>query len=228
MKLIKMFGLAAVAAVVAMAFIGASSAMALESTLLCLKDTASATPTLTECEPPTTVHYLNVEVKLEGSPVKEVTKDKKGVLLNSTLNVECEALLQGTVLDELVTGGPVRVEVAAGGLVYSNCTFGCTVTTRAGGTLLVQKTAAEEATVNGDGFEVEVNCFGFFDCFYNAAGLTGRGLGPLKADVGGKGHVSYSDALGGNTVNLVKGSGCPSVAKLDALFQSLVPVYLRS
>ncbi len=221
-KLIKILSLTAVAVFAAMAFVGVTSASASDS-LLCTNDTTVLNPTAAECGEPSTVHFLTVTVTLSGGV--ETTADTKGTLLNSTLNVKCEALISGEVLKGLVTGGPVVVHVPAASLVYSNCTFGCTVTVLSGGLLKVLMTAAELSEVFGEGFVVEVNCFGFFDCDYNASGLVGHGLGPLEADTGKKGHVTYSE----NVVNLLNNlsGGCPATAKLDALFQSLSPLYVR-
>src|SRR5262249_4119350 len=109
-KPIKMLGLAALAALLAMAFVGASSAMA-ESTALCSADIEteeeeSAGSIKNECEV-THVHETSVG---------------KGKLLSSSLNVECDVLFLGEVV---ATGSPLRIE---GNFTYSNCNAGCTAT----------------------------------------------------------------------------------------------------
>ncbi len=222
-KLIKILSLTAVAVFAAMAFVGVTSASASDS-LLCTNDTTGLNPTAAECNEPSTIHFLTVSVTLNAKG-EEITADTKGTLLNGVLNVKCEALLSGEVLKGLVTAGPVVVHVPAASLVYSNCTFGCTVTVLSGGLLKVLMKAAELSEVTGEGFMVRVDCFGFFDCDYDASGLIGHGLGPLEADTGKKGHVTYSE----NLVNLLENlsGGCPATAKLDALFQSLTPLYVR-
>jgi hypothetical protein len=224
-RLIKMFGLAAVAAVAAMAFVGASSAMAGNS-LLCLNDTVAEAPTATACNSPTTVHYLTVKVTLDENG-EELTTDAKSALLASGFpTVECEILIAGDVLDQtLVTNGPVRVQVLE--LNYSSCNNGCTVTVKELGTILILRTAVELASVTGDNFKVKLNC-PFFECDYNASNLTGHGLGPLKGDTGGKGHVTYTAQEANLEQDLFSPFGsCPAHSFLDALFQSLVPVYIR-
>jgi hypothetical protein len=72
MKPIKMFSLTALAALMAMAFLGASLAMA-EPTTLCSED-------ITECEPITHVHEESVGHAL---------------ILSSFTTVECEVLFLG-------------------------------------------------------------------------------------------------------------------------------------
>src|SRR5262245_49844990 len=97
MKSIKTLGLVAVAAILAMAFVGASSAMA-ESTALCKVDVGKG-----ECEPPSFIGHVH-EVT-----VGELT------ILSSILNVSCEALFLGDVEQ---VGSP---EIIVGNLTYSNC-----------------------------------------------------------------------------------------------------------
>jgi len=203
-----MFGIAAIAAVAAMAFIGASTASA-GSTLLCTKNTVSLTPSAAECAAPTSVHYESVG---------------KGTLLNSTINVECNILISGTAAAGLVTNGPVAIAVAIAGLKYTNCSNFCTATTLEGGTILVLKTGVELATVTGDKFRVRLNC-PLFDCDYNAAGLVGHGL----AGEGGLSHVTYTAQKVNLETDLASPFGsCPAVGLLDALFRSLTPVYIRA
>ena len=205
-----MFGLAAIAAVASMAFVGASSATA-ESSLLCLNDTATLTPTAVECNEPMTVHFVTTE---------------KAKLLTPGITVECDVLVAGEVLLGLVTNGPVLIHVATTGLVYSNCTATCTVTTVKGGIISVLKEGNELAKVTGSNtFEVKVVCGEVINCQYTAENLIGHGLGPLVAGTGGKGHVTFFEK---SVASLPGGIVCPSTAKLDALFQSLVPLYVRS
>jgi len=210
MRLIRMFGLAVIAAIMTTAFAGASSAVA-GSTLLCTKNTPTLTPNATECAAPSTVHFVTVG---------------KATLLSSILNVECDALLIWTVTDTtLVTSGPVRITVVSGGLIYSNCSNFCTVTTLEGGTILVLKTGVELSTVTADAFRVEVDC-PLFTCDYNAVGLSGHGLAQGAV---GRGHVTYTKSKVNLLTDLANPVGsCPSDAFLDALFQSLTPIYLRA
>lgn len=193
-----MFGLAA-AAVAAMAFMGATSAMA-TSTLLCNNDQA-----LGSCTSPTT-------------HVHQVATDPK--LLTSLGTVLCEsALLLGEVLG---LGSPQHIHAK---LTYTNCVLGggaCTVEEVSEGVLVeVLRTAAELGNVTGSG-QVEVNCSGL-QCTYEGKELTGHALGPLVT--GDNGHVTYTEA---KVEKVAGGFLCPSTSKLDALFVSLSPVYLNS
>jgi hypothetical protein len=150
MKPIKMFGLAAIAALLAMAFVGASSAMA-ETTGLCSSEIGEG------CEEITHVH----ETTLAGA---------KGKLLTSIVNVECDVLFLG----DTTSGAPLVVE---GNFTYTNC-GSCTVEEVGGGVIIeVLKEGHETAKVTGEG-EVHVNCSGL-NCTYNGEGLVGTGKGPL-------------------------------------------------
>ena len=216
-----MFGLAAIAAVLAMAFVGASSAMATFATLLCEKDTASSTPTAAECESPKLVHFLSV--KLNAS---EEWEDAKAKLLSSITTVECNALVLAHLVGNALqnAGTPVLYE---GLLVYENCN--CTVTVLEQGHIDVLKTAEELAEITGKNYVVKVNCFGLFNCDYNAAGLVGEGLGGLhKPDNKGLGIVHFNATLVNLKEDLNIVTPCPAEAFLDALFKSLTPLYIRS
>jgi len=149
-KAIKMFGLAALAALMAMAFVGASSAMA-ESTTLCSGDGSGCGVTH--------VH----ETTLSGA---------KGKLLTSIINVECDVLFLGNTVAAL--SSPLVIE---GNFTYTNC-GNCTVEEVGGGVeIKVLKLGHETADVVGEG-EVHVNCSGL-NCTYNGEGLLGTGKGPL-------------------------------------------------
>lgn len=209
----KMLGLAAVAALTVMAFAGATSAMA-ESTLLCENEH----PSSTNCTAPTHFHFLSVN--------SEANADGKGKLLAGSNTVECNLLVLGE-LKSAALASPVEI---LADLTYTNCNLGCSVAAPAGGNphgvINVLRQGTEElAAITGVGFEVQVSCPFIFTCDYNSAGgLTGHGLpGP-----GGKAHTTYTGA----TVNLVsKLSGpfnCPSTGALDALLQSLTPLYVTS
>src|SRR5436189_4158829 len=95
-----MIGLTALAALMAMAFVGASSAMA-ESTALCTSDEATCA---------------------EANLVKHIheTSVGKAKLLTSLGTTECETLVLGDVTSE---GSPLVLSVA---LTYSNCLLGST------------------------------------------------------------------------------------------------------
>lgn len=201
MKLIRTFGLAVMAAVAAMAFLGASSAMA-EPTQLCASHPAADE----SCSnPATSVHFVSVDHDGDG--------DKHALLLTNVLDVECESLVSGTVL------GLASPQVAHAEVVYSNCLGICDVNTEENGLISGLKEGFELASLTATGYKVHVVCGIVINCTYTAQGLVGHGEGPLLA--GGNGRVTYEE-------DVVKGTGiaCPSVAELDAVFESLTPVYV--
>lgn len=152
MKPIKMLGLAALAALMGMAFLGAGSAMA-ETTALCGADEE-------ECASPVThVH----EATLVG---------RQAVLKTSIITVECDVLFLGDALSE--SGKPLVIH---GEFSYTNC-GGCTVTEENGPSeIKALKEGHETGSVTGEGL-VHVECTGF-NCRYNGVGLKGTAKGPL-------------------------------------------------
>ena len=207
MKPIKMFGLAALAALMAMAFVGASSAMA-ESTELCSKDpgTGATAPCPNETEAVIHVHEVSVG---------------KGVLLSSLVTIECEVLFLG---DVEAAGAPQKIK---GNFTYpmTGCeTSGgtlCTVKeTSANATIEVLRTGHELAEVKGTA-EVNAECGAFINCTYNGVGLVGHGLGPLLS-TSANGNVNISE----QTTNKTGGSLCPKTAKLDLTTTPLEATYL--
>ncbi len=198
MRTIKLIGLAALAALSAMAFVGASSAMAEGSTALCTVDqTPCAAGNLLG-----TVHEESVG---------------KATLLSSALNVECNVLFSGTA----TLGNPATV---TGKFTYSSCNNSCTVTEQsASSTISVLRLGHELADVTGKG-EVKLNClFGFLKCVYNGTNLKGHGLGPLLSSGSANGEVRIE----GQKTTVVSGS-CPAEAFLDILTAPLKPVYISS
>lgn len=135
----------------------------------------------------------------------------------SVMDYECDALLSATVLK---LGAPQILDATS--LVYTSCDQGCTRTVKALGTFSVLRTGVELASIAGNGFEVRVQCGSLIDCTYSFKELTGTVLGPLLT--GDNGHITYVEAgllsLGGIL--------CPKVANLNALFESLEAVYVKS
>jgi hypothetical protein len=181
-----MLGLAALAALMAMAFVGASSAMA-ESTALCSVDQ-------NPCQ--------------AANQLGEVNEKSVGTatLLSSAINVECIVLFHGTIGTTLAS--PL---VISGNFTYENCNSGCVVTEESPpAEIKVLRTGHETAEVTGEGL-VHVNCSGFIDCSYNGVGLKGTAKGPLLSTAA-NGEVS----LQGQTTNKETGGFlCPKTAKLD-------------
>ena len=198
MRLIKMIGLAAITAVAAMAFVGASSAMA-GNTALCETNTEPCTSAAT------TAHFV----------------DKGGFLLSSVVNVTClEALLSASVL---ALGAPQVAHVTE--LTYSHCLTGtggnCTVKAESLGLLSGLRTAADTGTLTDVGTTVRVTCGVLINCVYGGNELVGHGLSAgLSTE---NGNVSYSKA----EVQRVSGF-CPEKGFLDANFISLTPLWIKS
>ena len=154
MKPIKMLGLAVMAAVMAMAFVGASSAMA-EHTALCKADEDPCA----EADIIAHVHETSVV---------------KATLLNEFSNIKCDVLFLGDAL------GLASPEIIHGTFTYSGCNNFCSVSEENGPSKIkVLKTATELAEVTGEGL-VHVDC-PFLNCSYTGEGLNGHGLGPLTS-----------------------------------------------
>jgi hypothetical protein len=150
-KPIKMFGLAALAALMAMAFVGASSAMA-ENTQLCTADENPCAHAVTS------VHETG---KIE--------------LLTSPLNVECDVLFASTSVG--AEGAP---QIIKGHFTYSNCNpINCSVTEVSKiAKLEVLRLGHETADITYN-FEIHVECSGFFNCTYDGENLKATAKGAL-------------------------------------------------
>jgi len=195
----KMFGLAALAALMAMAFAGASSVMA-ETTKLCSSD-MEASDTEIACSEVTHIH----ETTLSGTKAK---------LLTSIVNVECDVLFLG----DATAGAPLVVE---GNFTYTNC-GSCTVEEVGGGVeIKVLKLGHETSDVTGEG-EVHVNCSGL-NCTYNGEGLLGTGKGPLLSS-----ETNGSVVISEQVAKKVSGLFCPSTSKLDITTTPLSKTYITS
>jgi hypothetical protein len=200
-KAIKMLGLAALMALMAMAFVGASSAMA-ESTSLCKVDE-------TNCAPENLIQSVHE------------TSVGKAKLLTSIGTTECEVLYSGSVLE---TGNPLIIK---GKFTYTKCKLGeseCTATEENGPTKIqVLKEGHETAKVTGEGL-VHLVCGKSIDCSYTGTGLIGTAKGPLlSAQVPDNGEVSLSEQA---TTKEAGGFLCPKTAKLDITTTPLVATYI--
>lgn len=173
MNSIKMFGLAALVALMAMAFAGASSAMG-SYTALCSADES-----------------LCAEKNL----IKHVheTSEGKVKILSSLPTIECNVLFLGeTYILYLFKGVWIKeyINLAAplvitGNYTYSSCNNLCTVKEENGPSVkYVLKTGTELAQVTGEGL-VRVKC-PFVICAFAFGALSGNsieghGLGPLTS-----------------------------------------------
>jgi hypothetical protein len=202
-KPIKMLGLAALAALLAMAFVGASSAMA-EETRLCNVD---------ECEEAGNVVTHVHETTLSGH---------KAVLLSEP-EVKCDVLFLG----DTAAGGAGAPLAISGNFTYSNCEGGCTASEENAPTeIKILKTGEELATVtSGEGAGaglVHLVCFGFINCRYVGSGLVGHALGALTSS-----ETNGSVTLSGQEVERESGSLCPETGALDITTTPLEKVYIR-
>lgn len=163
MKLIRIFSLAALAAITGMAFVGSSSAIA-TSTQLCTTDTSCGS------NGASSVHL----VSLSFEPM---------LLLSSLVNVKCTVLFSGTSLG---LGAPLELH---GNFTYSNCkTFSdssCTVTETSSSSLIgVLNIGVEEAEFVLTG-EALVKCGSFIHCIFNRETVGGLWQGALSTGLTG-------------------------------------------
>jgi hypothetical protein len=155
MKPIKMFGLTALAALLAMAFVGASSAVA-ENTALCKAEEES-------CSAANTISHVHE------------TSVGKGVLKSKLPTIECTVLFLGDV--QPADSPALHI---SGQFTYTNCNNFCKVKEETpSASIEVLKTASELASVTGEGL-VNVSC-PFINCNYVGTGLEGHALGPLTS-----------------------------------------------
>jgi len=219
-----MLGLAAVAAIAAMAVVGASSAVA-GSTQLCREhpNAENKCPVGSSFELiKNGLHYVDPLALLKAVGPFGITKD-----------ILCEALFLGEALDlaaplvihgEFKYGKPHGTGSLPEGSCFEmekeeNCGEIKEVGTL-GGLLLVLREGHELAKVTDDEFEVLTQCGGLH-CVYNGVGLIGHALGPLLAPLGHS-DVTYTE----QEVTKVSGFLCPNNTKLTTVQKSLVPVYI--
>jgi hypothetical protein len=154
-KAIKMFSLAALAALMAMAFVGASSAMATGSTALCASEQETCT------SPVTHVHEVSVG---------------KAKFKSSLPTIECTVLFLGDALNSGL-GNPLVIH---GKFTYTSCNNFCSVKEEAANaTIEVLRTASELVSVTFERL-LNLKC-PFINCNYSGTGLEGHGLGPLTS-----------------------------------------------
>ncbi len=203
-----MFGLAVMASLMAMAFVGAGSAMATDPTALC------------NVMPGTGNHEVCPSGHLVTHVHEETLSGTLATLLSSIFDVHCDVLFLGDTLGNL--SSPPNPLIIHGTFTYFNCDNNCVVTEENGpAEIKVLKEGHELATVTGEGLQHLV-CGFFINCRYNGVGLEGHGLGPLLTSET-NGDVSIVE----QEVNK-EGSGiCPKVGELDILLTPLPdPVYI--
>jgi hypothetical protein len=205
MKPIEIFGLAALAALTAMAFAGASLAVA-GSTALCDEDPASSE------------HAVCPSGHLVTHVHEATLSAQKAKLLSSLINVECDVLFLGDTDEE--ESASLAIE---GNFTYTNCGGSCKVTEENGpAEIKILKEGHEKSSVAYE-YQVHVECGAFINCKYNGEGLAGAGKGPLLSTET-DGEVSLQE----QTLHKVSGVFCPKTAKLDIVLTPLSPLYIAS
>jgi hypothetical protein len=201
MKPIKTLGFAAFAALMAMAFLGASSAMA-GNTQLCMADESP-------CAAANVIAHVHEET-VAGAPA---------TLLTSLGNVTCNALFLGLTLG---LGAPLVIH---GNFTYTGCLRNgnsCTVTEVSTSWLNeVLRTAAETADVTGGG-EVNIHCGIFIQCTFVFEGVKSTAKGPLLSAPNGE--VSGQSQL----PNKVVGGFCPGGSLLHIRTTPLLATYIST
>jgi hypothetical protein len=167
MKLVRMFGLAVIAATASMAFIGASSAMAEFPTVLC----GEHPPGLETCKTPITGHVEGLSTH--------------ALLSASGITIKCtHSKILGEALGLAAAG--VRMIGHVSELTFTGCSGGTVTVIDKTGLLLLLKTALNLGDVEAHGFEVLVESFGLH-CVYggvaklHAEGSTATALAKITA-----------------------------------------------
>jgi hypothetical protein len=200
MRLIKMFGLAAFAAVAAMAFVGATSASALTNTQLCSEHPALLCPA---GKGVTSVHQV-----LAAGTVGE---------LLAAIDVLCLGyLVEATALG---LGNPQSVHSLSQS--FTGCGTGsghnnCTVSVESGQQPLFDllKTGLDQGVLTALSGQLRILCANLgFDCLVDLTGAE------FEADGG---HLTANSTL----VTLLGGFICDDEAYLDALLETLGDVYV--
>jgi hypothetical protein len=210
-KSIKLIGFAALAALMAMAFVGASSAMA-ENTALCKADEE---PCLTGNQ----ISHVH-DATLAGA---------FATLLSSAGNITCSALFLGDVLSTLSAPIVIHGHFTYGGTeaCVRHKIFGgtesCTVIEVSTDWLIsVLRLGHETADVTGNG-EFNMHCGSIINCTYDGENLLGTAKGPLLASTL-FGEVTVSE----KTLHSTGGAFCPETGKLDIRMTPLEHTYIKA
>jgi hypothetical protein len=199
-----MLGLAAVAAVAAMAFVGASSAVA-GSTALCA----------THEDPCTTPYTGHIEGLAENPE-----------LLSTLANVKCEhSVILGNALG-LVENGPQVTHLELldfTGDCLTELKEKCTVTAVKLGLLLLLRTALNKGELEAHDTEVNVHCGLVINCTYGGLPVTKEVEGSVS---GGLGTITAKEVVLTKTGGLL----CPKTSKWDAKYTIVLPdpVYITT
>jgi hypothetical protein len=179
--------------------------------------TESGATTLCDIDPGTGSSEVCPAKHLQGSVDQQTLLGAKASLLTSSGTVECEVNFLGLTVGE--SGTPLIVE---GNFIYTGCGT-CTLTEESGPySLKFSKLGHETADVTAQG-ELHVICGSTINCYYNAEGLEGTAKGPLlSAEVNGE--ISFEE----KELHKVKGTLCPTTAKLDLVLTTPSAPYISS
>lgn len=201
MRSIKMFGLAALVALMAMTVVGAPAAMA-EPAALCGLDFEKEEANEEECEPIVHVHETSVG---------------KAKLLTSIGTIECETLFLGDEVEE----AEATLELK-GNFTYTNC-GSCEINEENGPAvvrLLYIEHETGEVSVKG---LIKVICGSSINCAFNTEGLKGTVKGALLST---QENGDFSSQ--GQTINKeVGGFLCPKTTKLDITTTPLKSTFVK-
>jgi len=211
MRLTKMFGLAAVAAVAAMGFVGASSAMAEKPTAICKVHTSLVCP--------------------NGQEVASFTFKSETIIFKTSIaTILCltsrgKAELEGQALEN-----PLRLKLTE--WMFLECgTSGthdnCIVTVLKFPLILVLKTALNLGTVTVNKAlpaELTIKCGSLINCTYSepAEGKSIAVEGALHTEGAGHGMLTANEL----EIEKTGGVFCPKTSKLTALYETLEHIYL--
>src|SRR5436190_5832978 len=197
-----MFGLAVMAALMAMAFVSASSAMA-SSTALCNQDAAGGA-----CPAGHLISHMH----------KATLSGNKAVILSSVINVACDVLSLGDVISAGLLGSPLQF---TGETTYTNCNGGCTVTETEPVSGDILRIGHERATWVTAG-RWAIKCGFFINCEYDGEGLEGTIQGSLLSL-----ETNGDDSIQEQELNKVSsGAFCPVTAFLDISTTPLSATYI--
>jgi hypothetical protein len=204
MKYIKTLGLTVVAAVAAMAIMGAGTAMATGPTALCKEHK----------DPCPEAQLYGVGTLIEGLAVDPVLL---GNFFGFTGTVLCEHSVVSGKIEEKALNTPLKVKLEK--ITFTgNCksTFGgsCTVTTVKLGLVDLLRTALNLGTATSLGNEIKVVCGGFpsIECTFGGTPELHAEGSPVK-------HLTANAAV----LSAVSGSACPTSPRWDALYKIIQP-----
>ena len=197
MKYVKTLGLAAIAAMALMAFLG----------------TAGASATVIECEtqPPKAGCEIVLSIKIGGS-----------ASLVNTSNEELDTCTSSTVKG-VVTNAGSSTTTATGSveeLTWGSCTFS-TKTITAGKLEVHHISGSENGTVTADGtFEITINTVFFGSCIYGVT--SGTDIGVLTAGAPGSFDANaVAEKFSGSAF------ACPSTSKWTATYGVTKPKHIQ-